>query len=91
MFLLMDASSRFGGLMGRVETLQTQDQEILLAYLERHATNTLLDKESVYDEGMGSPWLARTLALLPFLLLTGLGLLRWWRGARRDHKPCATD
>lgn len=37
MFLLMDVSHRFGGLMGRVEIMQREEQERLLVYLERHA------------------------------------------------------
>jgi len=35
--------------------------------------------------GMG-PWLA----LGPYLILTGVGLWRWWRASGRKDKPCAT-
>lgn len=91
MFMLMDVSNRFGGLMGKVETMRSQDQEILLAYLERHATKSTISKKPADSEATGHPWLTRTLVLLPFLLLTGLGLLRWWRNLRSDHKPCVID
>ncbi|MES9855414.1 MAG: hypothetical protein ABW166_02260 [Sedimenticola sp.] len=115
MFMLMDLSNRFGGLMGRVETMQQQEQEIVLAYLARHATNagrgrsqtTLPDHtdpaslqgltptpeadDEADDEAAKSSWLTPTLPLLPFLLLMGLGLLRWWRTPRSGHKPCVID
>jgi len=91
MFMLMDVSNRFGGLMGKVETLQVQDREILLAYLERHATSSIIGKKPADTEVAENQWLTRTLALLPFLLLTGLGLLRWWRNLRSDHKSCGID
>ncbi|MCU7923073.1 MAG: hypothetical protein KZQ88_10295 [Candidatus Thiodiazotropha sp. (ex Dulcina madagascariensis)] len=91
MFLLMDVSKRFGGLMGRVESMQAQEQAILLAYLERYAANLIVSKWPAEPEATGHPWLIRTQALLPFLLLTGLGLLRWLRKCRKDHKPCVTD
>lgn len=91
MFMLMEVASRFGGLMGKAETMQTQDQEILLAYLERHATQSTISKKPVDSDAIGHPWLTRTLALLPFQLLTGLGLLRWWRTFRCNRKPCAID
>ncbi|MEL0584692.1 MAG: hypothetical protein AAES65_07435 [Candidatus Thiodiazotropha sp. (ex. Lucinoma kazani)] len=87
----MDVANRFGGLMGKVETMQTQDQEIVLAYLERHATQSTISKRLADSEATGQSWLTRTLALLPFLLLTGLGLLRWWRTVRCDRKPCVID
>ncbi len=91
MFMLMDVSNRFGGLMGRVETMQPQDQEILLVYLERHATSLIHNIGPDDSNKSNQPWLTRTLALLPFMLLTGLGLLRWWRSTRCDRKPCVID
>ena len=79
MFLLMDVSHRFGGLMGRVEIMQKQQQESLLAYLERHAMQSA-DAEAVVPAGQPDhAWLTRILVLAPFLLLMGLGLLRWWK------------
>ncbi len=75
MFMLMDVSHRFGGLAERVEIMQKPEQETLLAYLEQYASGTVGSEEST----QGNPWLTRALALLPFLLLTGLGLLRWMR------------
>jgi hypothetical protein len=91
MFMLMDVSNRFGGLMGKVETMEPQEQEMLLAYLERHAANSEFIKSPADSESTGDAWLTRTLVLLPVLLLTGLGILRWWLHARRGHKPCAID
>ncbi len=103
MFMLMDVSHRFGGLMGRVEIMQSEEQERLLVYLESNATwrgrsqtaqsmlgvvtgvgrfdsdpfNTLSGLTPTPEE---SPhWLTRLWVLLPFLLLMGLGLFRWWR------------
>lgn len=91
MFMLMEVSNRFGGLMGRVESMQSPEREILLAYLERHATNSVMNKRSA-DGGVGDyPWLSRTLTLFPFLLLTGVGVLRWRRNFRSNHKPCIID
>ena len=91
MFMLMDVSDRFGGLMGKVKSLQPPDQEILLVYLERHATNPTIDKTPDDNHVIGRSSVTGILALLPFLLLTGLGLLRWWRNLRSDHKPCVID
>ncbi|MCU7929442.1 MAG: hypothetical protein KZQ90_01490 [Candidatus Thiodiazotropha sp. (ex Codakia rugifera)] len=91
MFVLMDVANRFGGLKGKVEVMQTQDQKILLAYLERHATQSIVSKKPVESDTTGRPWLIRTLTLSPFLLLTGLGLLRWWRTVRYDQKSCVID
>ncbi|WP_240992139.1 hypothetical protein [endosymbiont of Riftia pachyptila] len=84
MFLLMDVSHRFGGLMGRVETMQKQEQERLLAYLQHHAMQSI-DQEAPADiHRLNHPWLTRIWVLGPFLLLTGLGLLRWWRDRHTD-------
>ncbi|MBT8419253.1 MAG: hypothetical protein KJO08_00165 [Gammaproteobacteria bacterium] len=74
MFRLMDASHRFGGLMGRVEIMRSPEQEILLAYLERHSAPSANRKEPA-DSRL---WLTRLLVLGSFLLLMGAGLLRWW-------------
>ena len=91
MFLLMDVSHRFGGLMGRVEIMQRAEQEILLAYLERHASQSVVVKKPIDS----SLWLTRILPLAPFVLLIGLGLLRWWKhhqsALHQDKKPCITD
>jgi|GEM_PF-1276290 len=91
MFLLMDVSHRFGGLMGRVEMMQRPEQEILLAYLKHYASQSV-----VSEEPTDSPlWLTRFLPLTPFVLLIGLGLLRWWKhrqsALHRDRKPCVID
>jgi len=91
MFVLMDVSNRFGGLMGKVKTMRPQDQEILLVYLERHATNSMMDKTPDDNGVIGRSSMTGVLALLPFLLLTGLGLLRWWRHVRIVRKPCVID
>ena len=37
MFMLMDVSHQFGGLMGKVEVIPRAQQEILRTYLESHA------------------------------------------------------
>lgn len=91
MFMLMDVSHRFGGLMGEVTIMHKMEQETLLAYLEQYASGAVGSEEST----QGNPWLTRTLALLPFLLLTGFGLLRWWKRNKstlhQDKKPCITD
>ena len=89
--MLMGVSHRFGGLMGKVETLQARDQEILLVYLERHAADPVTDKTPDDNHVIGRSSVTGILALLPFLLLTGLGLLRWWRNVRIDRKPCVID
>lgn len=78
MFMLMDVSSRFGGLMGRVDALSPGDQGVLLSYLERHAADSDTGQSTTPKNSGINPWLTRTFALLPLLLLTGLGLLRWW-------------
>lgn len=85
MFMLMDVSHRFGGLMGRVEIMDKQQQEKLLAYLERFAPNQSVQKGGDKD----SRWLSPILVMTPFLLLMGLGLVRWW-GSNRENKPCVT-
>ncbi len=92
MFLLMDVSHRFGGLMGRVEIMQREEQERLLVYLERHAIDGVgvkpLDPRHYSQHalrgltptpGENDHWLTRLWVLAPFLLLMGLGLFRWWR------------
>lgn len=91
MFMLMDISHRFGGLMGRVEVLSPDDQSVLLHYLQRHAAHTGARKNPAVHEPGVDPWLGRALALLPVLLLTGIGLLRWRCTTRCGHKPCVTD
>jgi cytochrome c5 len=91
MFMLMDISHRFGGLTGKVEVMQTSEQEMLSAYLEKHASVAFVSKESQNS----SSWTSRIFALLPFLLLTGLGLLRWKVKSKSkihpDEKSCITD
>ncbi|MCU7843930.1 MAG: hypothetical protein KZQ93_08835 [Candidatus Thiodiazotropha sp. (ex Monitilora ramsayi)] len=91
MFMLMDVSNRFGGLMGRVDTMQPQDQKLLLAYLQRHSANSIVDYEPDTGGVDGHPWLTRSLALLPFLVLMGVGLLRWWRNFHNGTKSCVID
>ncbi len=85
MFMLMDVSSIFGGMMGKVETMQLQDQEILRTYLEHNATNSEIIMSPADRESTGHLWPTRSLALLPVLLLTGAGLLRWRRNLRHGH------
>ncbi len=91
MFMLMDVSHRFGGLMGRVEIMQGAEQEVLLAYLERHASQSVISEEPAD----GTLWLTRILPLVPFVLLIGLGLLRWWKhhqsALNQDRKRCVID
>ncbi|MET0093348.1 MAG: hypothetical protein ABW120_07430 [Sedimenticola sp.] len=84
MFMLMDVSNRFGGLMGRVEVMQPEDQETLLTYLEHHGTGSIIENGSADNEVIG-PWLTRSFALLPFVVLVVLGLLRWGRRLRMGH------
>ncbi len=76
MFMLMEVTNQFGALKGKLKIMQEPQQEILLAYLEQQASGSVVAGKSTVD---GNPWLTRTLALLPFLLLIGLGLLRWWK------------
>lgn len=85
MFLLMDVSHRFGGLMGRVEIMQGEEQEGLLNYLERHALPSAGQEATADTVQSNHPWLTRLWTLIPFLLLMVLGLLRWWGGWRRDN------
>ena len=91
MFALMDVSHRFGGLMGKVDILPMAQQEVLLIYLERYASQSAVSKKPA-DSGL---WLTRILPLTPFALLIGLGFLRWWKHHRRAlhrvAKPCVTD
>jgi len=85
MFMLMGVSHRFGGLMGHVEIMQQQDQGRLLAYLQHHAAQPA-DDQAPADTGQTlTSWVTRIWALLPFLLLTGLGMLRWWYNNRDKH------
>jgi len=91
MFMLMEVSNRFGGLMGRVEVMSPGNQSVLLNYLQHHAADTETSKNPAADDPGENPWLSRALALLPVLLLTGFGLLRWRLATRRGHKPCVTD
>ena len=85
MFMLMEVSNRFGGLMGRVDKLSHGDQGVLLDYLERHAADSVAAQNLSAPESGENPWRARTLTLLPLLLLTGLGLLRWRFTDRPGH------
>ncbi|RLJ20541.1 hypothetical protein DJ031_05510 [bacterium endosymbiont of Escarpia laminata] len=85
MFLLMDVSHRFGGLMGQVEIMQREEQEHLLVYLERHALPSAGQVATADTFQSNQPWLTRLWALIPFLLLMVLGLLRWWGGWRGDN------
>lgn len=91
MFMLMDVSNRFGGLMGRVDVLSPGDQGILLKYLERHAADSDSGQAQAAQDSPINHWLTRALALLPVLLLTGLGLLRWRLTNRPRHSQCAID
>ncbi|MEW8030418.1 MAG: hypothetical protein AB2792_01710 [Candidatus Thiodiazotropha sp.] len=86
MFTLMDVAHRFGGVMGRVETMQPQARATLVAYLGRHAGDSDISHEPNKDGVVGPSLLKRLQALLPFLLLVGLGLVRWWRMDRSDHR-----
>ncbi|MBL3618383.1 MAG: hypothetical protein JMN26_11690 [gamma proteobacterium endosymbiont of Lamellibrachia anaximandri] len=81
MFLLMDVSHRFGGLMGHVEIMQREQQARLLAYLESNATGQGQIEEvgAKPPPGESGHWLTRLWVLVPFLLPMGLGLFRWWR------------
>ncbi|MEW8464537.1 MAG: hypothetical protein AB2655_08185 [Candidatus Thiodiazotropha endolucinida] len=82
----MDVTHRFGGVMGRVETMQPQARATLVAYLQCHAGDSDTSHESNRN-GVDSPSLLKRLQpLLPFLLLVGLGLLRWWQMDRSDHR-----
>jgi len=86
MFMLMEVSHRFGGLMGRVESLQQDEQTLLLAYLQRHAKRPTESKSINDTDPSKGARLAPLWVLLPFLLLTGLGMLRWWYNNRgTDH------
>ncbi len=73
MFMLMDVSNRFGRLNGEVDTMQSHDQKALQSYLERHATQSMVEHPPTPH------WLTRLWVLLPFLLLMGVGMLRWWK------------
>ncbi|MCG8025604.1 MAG: hypothetical protein JAZ02_16685 [Candidatus Thiodiazotropha endolucinida] len=86
MFTLMDVTHRFGGVMGRVETMQPQARATLVAYLQRHAGDSDTSHESNRNGVDSSSLLKRLQPLLPFLLLVGLGLVRWWRMDRSDHR-----
>lgn len=88
MFLLMDVSHRFGGLMGRVEIMQKQEQEMLVRYLQRHAMRSV-DKKTSAEKV--HHWLTPVLVLGPFLLLVGVGMLRWWKSYHKNRKPCVID
>jgi len=91
MFMLMDVSKRFGGLVGRVETMQSEDKQNLLAYLKRHATNSTAENQFAGNEQIEASSLTRALTLLPFLMLMGLGLLRWWSKSRNGKRLCTAD
>ncbi len=91
MFMLMDVSNRFGGLMGKVKTINPQDRIILLAYLQRYAAKSEIVNSPADGDSTRHPWLARTVALLPVFLLTGVGLLRWWRKSGNGHKSCVIN
>jgi|GEM_PF-3778568 len=74
--------------MGRVEIMQPQKQERLLAYLQRHAMQPVERQATADTDQAVTSWLTRIGVLLPFLLMTGLGLLRWWLGGaevKPDH------
>ncbi|MES9899929.1 MAG: hypothetical protein ABW148_13005 [Sedimenticola sp.] len=89
MFLLMDVSHRFGGLMGKVEIMSKEEQGVVLAYLEQHAVNTVdqIDLTTAPSQSRKSSiWV-----LLPLLLLVSLGLFRWWRHLLSNRKPCVID
>jgi len=91
MFMLMEVSNSFGGLMGRVESMRLQEQEVLRSYLEHHAANSIINNKPADSEASDHAWMSRTLTLFPFLLLTGVGVLRWRRNLRSNHKPCVID
>ncbi len=89
MFMLMEVSHRFGGLMGRVETLGTEQQETLLAYLQRSATRAE-DRDRLNGRGNNGHGLTSLWVLSPFLLLMGTGLARWWHRSHGKDRRCAT-
>ncbi|MCP4277271.1 MAG: hypothetical protein GY779_13055 [Gammaproteobacteria bacterium] len=91
MFMLMEVSNRFGGLMGQVENMRPQDQQGLIIYLQRHASKSTIINKPVESESNNQPWLTRSLTLMPFFLLAGLGLLRWWQNSGSRHKSCITE
>ncbi len=91
MFMLMDVSNLFGTAGEVVETMLPESRAILLAYLERHAAISIDSTKQAAGEINRDSWLQRGLALFPFLLLTGLGLLRWRRTIQSRHKPCVID
>ena len=91
MFMLMDVSHRFGGLMGRVDIMQRPEQESLLAYLELHAMKSAGQEKPADIGGSNHPLLTRILVLGPFLLLMGAGLVRWRRRNHVKSRPCVTD
>lgn len=83
MFMLMDVSHRFGGLMGRVEIMPDQEQAILLTYLQEQAVEKV-NRQPEDKTTATRQWLA----LAPFLILMGIGLVRWWRRNHRKNRPC---
>jgi hypothetical protein len=86
MFLLMEVSNRFGGWMGHVEVLSSQQQETLLGYLQRYAGDAEV-VQSPLEKGFTLPlWFSRILALLPVLLLLGVGLRVAVRAFTGGHK-----
>jgi len=84
MSLRMEVSHRFGGLHGKVDVMAPEEKTVLLAYLERNAASPA----SVRPVSSGEPgnlWPALGL----FLLLTLVGLVRWWRSSNRSCTSCA--
>ncbi len=114
MYVLMDVSHQFGGLMGKVDKMGEEQQKALLTYLRRHSATPVRSQAAGHNSvssassqdsvpGFGelnessrpeSLWLKRLLPLTPFLLLIGLGLLRWKRQYRqtlvREEHSCTT-
>ncbi len=90
MFLLMDVSHQFGGLMGRVEIMNQHEQEILVDYLVGHAMRSV-ERIIPPPPGRAHHWLSSVVALGPLVLLIGLGIFRWWKTNREHRRPCVID
>ncbi len=85
MFLLMDVTQGFGGLMGKMETLPQRDRPTLLAYLQRAATPA-----DPRTDGAGTSFQSgRLLWILgPVFFAVGMALLKRRRSVRGRHRSC---